>query len=131
MTLLEFKELIDKFVKLHPRDAGEQEVVVFTGNPGVPSNHLSHVANAGPGFDWTARFFLLYPADSLVVENKMKKPIREVAIERLRQLISSHGSLGFRYIAKSREKEWIDGFIEGARMHFTSEEKEDDKQKLP
>lgn len=125
MTLLELRNLIEMYFKMHPRSSGELEVVVCTGNPGVPTNHLSKVQSACPGSDWNQRFFLVYPEDNLVVEKRLARPVRDVAQERLESLKQAHKTTGFKYIAKSRENEWIDGFLEGVKMHFTGEAPED------
>jgi hypothetical protein len=77
------------------------------------------VIGATRGFDWTAPYFILRVEDQLVVERKLDKPIRDVAKDRLEALKTVHENLHFKYIAKAREQEWIDGFIEGIKQHVT------------
>jgi len=103
---------------------GEKEdnlqVVVETQNGGCPTRYMSEVTWAGRGFDWTAGLFLIRPKDPLVVARVLTSSIRQAAEERLARAKEVHDKLGFKYIMKARENEWLEGFIEGVRMHITS-----------
>lgn len=100
-------------------------VVVQTAQGGIPTRRMVDVRSAGRGFDWTARWFLLYPAEPVVVVRALAGRIDALAMQRLEALKSGYAEVGQKYIARSREQEWIDGFVEGVRAHVTSSANEE------
>ena len=117
MTLSDLKTLVDHAME---HLFGEQlEVVIQTQNGGCPHRYMAKVINAQRGFDWTAPFFIIRAEDPIVVVNEIGD-VHALARERLDALKASHATLGFKYIAKSREQEWLDGFVEGIRTHATA-----------
>lgn len=126
MKIIELFESLQSYCSRHPNEAKEQELVVQTVNGGVPHQYMSPVVSMTPGADWTRRMFIVRTADNLAVEKKIEGTLREVAEQRLKELQEAHKQLGFMYTirlgSKSREAQaWIEGFIEGVRLHFTGE----------
>ena len=99
-------------------------VVVRTEQGGIPTRRMVEVRGAGRGFDWTAPWFLLWTAEPVVVVRMLKDRTKDLARQRLEELKSGYAQVGQKYISRSREQEWIDGFVEGVRAHVTSANEE-------
>lgn len=119
MKASELLKLLTDYAERHKGSLENLEVVVATEIDGIPHEYLSKVEFVRPGFDWTARYLIISTADNLVPERKLEKPLADVARERLDWLKTNYDSIGQKYILKAREQEWLDGFEEGAQMHFT------------
>ena len=104
--------------------ADDLPVVVQTAQGGIPTRRMAEVRSAGRGFDWTARWFLLWTAEPVVVVRALSGRVEDLARQRLEALKSGYEKLGQKYIARSLEQEWIDGFVEGVRAHVTSANEE-------
>ena len=116
MKLGELKALIDDHLKRHPRDAEEKEVVIKTQNGGIPTHYMAPIVGAAGGFDWTAGYYLLTTKDPMVVfKNTFQPSIKEYGRTILEQIKGYHAKLGYKYIPKAREEEWLDGFFNGVR----------------
>jgi hypothetical protein len=101
-------------------------IVVETAQGGIPTRRMVDVRSAAQGFDWTSRWFLIRTAEPVVVVRVLKGRTEDLARKRLDELKSGYAQVGQRYIAKAREQEWIDGFVEGVRAHVTSANEEVD-----
>lgn len=119
MKLKDLKEQLDRHLERWPED-GDREVVVQTANGGIPHSHMEPVKTCSPGFDWTRPYFIMRTAQPVVVARLLSTPLRDLAVEKLNLLKDIYNKTGFKYIAKAREHEWIDGFVEGVKAHITS-----------
>ena len=117
MILSDLSGAIFALVGRHP-DATDHEVVIATCTPGVPCRAPSGIASIHVGIDWQENLVILQPEIDLVVQPAaLKRPLREVGMERLQQLREVYAKTGFDYgVKKSRESDWLDGFAEGARL---------------
>jgi len=95
-------------------------VVVKTANRGIPRAHMVDVSGIYAGFDWENGLLIVQTVDPVVVVHGLNEPVRLVAEQQLQALKAIHEKLGFKYIPKSRERDWCDGFVEGVRMHVTA-----------
>jgi hypothetical protein len=123
MTVQELLDQLQSYCTRHPREAAEQQVVVETGNGGVPHRYMSPVVAATSGFDWTKGLFVIHTSDTLIVERMPDRPWCDLAEERLLSLKVAYKQLGQDYLRKKDEPSWLDGFIEGAKQQFTGEKK--------
>ena len=119
MKLSELATIVNRALE-NAHDGDDPEVAVETQNGGIPTNRLEPVRSAHRGFDWTRRFFVIRTQQPVVVVRGLDKPVRELALQRLKDLEEAYAKLGNKYIAKSRREDWIDGFIEGVRAHVTA-----------
>lgn len=117
MLLSELKAILDRRAEL---DRDDLEVVIESAQGGIPTRRMIPVARAGAGFDWTARLFVLHPEKSVVVAKILDAPLEQAALKRLAALKDGFARSGQKYIAKAREREWLDGFMEGVLAHVTS-----------
>jgi len=123
MKLSELAIIVNRALKhAHGEDP---EVVISTANGGIPIKHMEPVKWASRGSDWTASYFVFRSVQPVVLVRGLKKSVKELAQERLRELEDAYTRLGNKYIAKSHRESWIDGFAEGVWQHVTacSEEK--------
>ncbi|HMC00495.1 MAG TPA: hypothetical protein VKN14_05605 [Flavobacteriaceae bacterium] len=97
-------------------------VNIQTAAGGAPTNRMVGISYAHQGFDWTANMFVMQPAEPIVVVRKLPGSIREFGKEKLEKLKDAHTKMGFKYIAKTREHEWLDGFVAGVKTHITAAE---------
>jgi hypothetical protein len=111
MKLSELREAVDRAI----RSAGGEDldVVIRTQNPSCPARGAVELKMAGRGSDWDAWRFLLFPAEGLVYYRRHSGTAMGFARMRLEQIKAGQAALGFKYIPKSRESEWLDGFCEG------------------
>lgn len=114
------KELYELLRKMEESDSWaydrDHPVVISTAVGGIPHNQLVGIESIGVGMDWTAPFLLIHPNTPLVPMRKLDKRLSEFARERLEKIKES---CSFKYIAEAREREWIEGFIEGVKAHIT------------
>jgi hypothetical protein len=117
MKLSELKALVDKYHERSQQRNEDPEVVVNTINVGVPYNYKAKVAGAVVGGDWTKGLFMIATEETLakVDFNGSKASAKDLAQARLDYLKDAYAKCGQRYIAKVREEEWKDGYIEGLR----------------
>ncbi|MCU0693545.1 MAG: hypothetical protein MUF54_19320 [Polyangiaceae bacterium] len=121
MKLSELKAIVERLVQ-HPRRLRSEDpkVVIQTENCGIPICRMVGVKSLDHGFDWTAGMVVVRTSESVVMSRGLGKPLRDFARDRLEQLKDRHARCGFRCIPKSRESEWLDGFVEGVRAHVTA-----------
>lgn len=113
---MKVKDLIDALSKCDE----ELDVVVETVQAGVPIRRKVGIKSARRGFDWTNGMFIINPEEGMVVAKLSSRNVKDIAKERLEQLKDAHAKLGFKFIPKSRENDWIDGCVEGIKMNVAS-----------
>lgn len=120
MKLSELKECVDRaFARWQVQD-DDPEVVIRIDNPSVGGCAKTAVTFAGIGNDWDKGCFILSTKDGIVRYKKYDPTSqdkmnfrRNLAEKRLASLKRSYEKLGQKYIAKAREQEWIEGYMEG------------------
>lgn len=115
MKFSELKFLVEKLSERpHFNREGDPEVVIRTVQGGVPYNKMVGVRYINPGFDWTSGLLMIAPEEPMVtIKVARGQDLKKLARERLEQIKGNYEALGQKYIAKAREEEWIDGFLEG------------------
>ncbi len=91
------------------------EVVVLTRNPSVGPRACARVTGANFGFDWDKGRLLLRTDPPVVAFRHAEagKSVRDIGRARLEVLKAAYAKVSIKYIPKSREDEWVDGFKEG------------------
>jgi hypothetical protein len=101
----------------------EQEtmnVVIGTADRGLIHHTAVPVTGFQVGTKWSEGLLFIQPAKQVVVVRTVNQPIEELARERLERAKKVYGDVGFRYVRRGCEDEWISGFIEGVHAHVTS-----------
>ena len=133
MKLSELKEAVDRAMEKQRiyRDGEDPDVVIRTDNPSVGGNASVAVKLAAIGSDWNAGRFWIFPFNGVVkYRTHNKASLVDAAKERLQELKDGYEKCGQKYIAKSREQEWIDGFAEGFKRFGIEITTHGDKMKL-
>lgn len=115
--MLTVQDLLDRVQRLDPTE----RLTIRTQNNGIGAHRTVDVEAGSRGFDWTNGQFILIPAEPLVVVHRETRPLPHVAREHLERLKAAHKSTfpEGKYIPKTREQDWIDGYCAGARMWIT------------
>jgi phosphatidate phosphatase APP1 len=118
MKLSELAVMASRYAERHHEE--DLNVVIETKNGGIPCYGMVDVKSVNPGCDWTKGYFILHPAIPVVTSKMLQVSVEESARTRLEELKSAYTALGFKYVAKAREEEWIEGFVQGVRMFSAS-----------
>lgn len=111
MTLLELMETLDRIGR-RP-DADDLRVVIQTAQGGVCHNRMVEVAQVNGGFDWTKNLLMFFPAEPILVSRHFKRSALEEGRARLAELEAAHEATGFKYIPKSQQTAWVEGWVDG------------------
>ena len=129
MNLCELMQILTGWKTRHPND--DPAITVETQNGGMCGKFGASVKSITPGSDWTKGTMIIRTEEPVVVvRNLSNKRPRDFARERLDALKEAYAKLGQNYIAKCREEEWIDGFLDGINQHITACSNDDEVKRL-